>query len=219
MSKQKDLTKKYFSELSKDYNGKWYKKRYTLDTRDKRVAEMIDEKGKKILEIGCGIGVLADMLQKKGNSVCACDISQEMINEAKKLNPNIDFSIQDIESLTYKDNSFDYVVTIGVLEYLDYDDKALKEIFRVLKKGGYAIIEFNNKLWHLKMNDYKEPNEEFPMKRRNHNPFTTREELKKHGFILKDLCFYHLDGEQEDKCRSWEAPYLACAFISKARKE
>ena len=146
--------------------------------------------------------------------------SSKMIEEAKKLNNKITFSVQDIENLNYESNHFDYVIAIGVFEYLERDEIALREIERILKIDGKAILEFNNKLWHSKMNDIKEPNSEFPMIRRNHNPFEIGKIIEKEGLTFYDLHFYHMDeGYNENKFeKRWEAVYLASAFITEIKK-
>ncbi len=213
---QKKLTKEYFSEKAKKYYDEQYAQETNAVIRNRRVMEMI-EGNNKILDIGCGVGVLANALKEKGNDVYACDISEEMLKEAKKRYSNLKYSLEDCEKLRYASESFDIVTAIGLFEYLEKDDTVIQEIYRVLKPKGYAIIEFNNKAWHLKMNDCKPADEKYPMPRRCHNPFIIREEFKKYGFELVDLCFFHLDRE-EDKCRNWEAPYLGCAFIIKIRK-
>jgi ubiquinone/menaquinone biosynthesis C-methylase UbiE len=48
---------------------------------------------------------------------------------------------QDITKLTFKDNSFDIVFCSHVLEHVENDIKAMKEVFRVLKKDGFAILQ------------------------------------------------------------------------------
>lgn len=217
--KPKEIVKEFFSSKAKSY----YKEQYAQETnaviRNRRVLEMINETGLNILDIGCGVGVLAHLLEVNGNYVSACDNSEEMVDEARNRHFNINYSIKDAENLNYKENSFDYVTAIGLFEYLENDEKALKEIHRVLKPNGYVIIEFNNKCWHNKMNDFKPADDKYPMSRRCHNPFTISKEYEKYGFVLDDLCFFHLDDKKEDeKCRKWEAPYTACAFIVKLRK-
>jgi len=48
---------------------------------------------------------------------------------------------EDITKLSFKDNSFDIIICIHVLEHIKDDKKAMKELYRVLKKGGFAIID------------------------------------------------------------------------------
>src|SRR5260370_25436688 len=50
------------------------------------------------------------------------------------------FRVGDMERLPFPDDTFDAVVCLGVIEYLAADDRALREIWRVLRPGGTAVI-------------------------------------------------------------------------------
>ncbi|NVM18593.1 MAG: class I SAM-dependent methyltransferase [Candidatus Lokiarchaeota archaeon] len=56
------------------------------------------------------------------------------------INPKIGMFQMDITDIKFDRNTFDFILCIGVLEHVIDDKKALKELFRVLKPGGYAII-------------------------------------------------------------------------------
>ncbi|MBN1326332.1 MAG: class I SAM-dependent methyltransferase, partial [Candidatus Cloacimonetes bacterium] len=47
----------------------------------------------------------------------------------------------DIRNMPFADNSFDFIICNHVLEHIDDDKKAIKEIYRILKKGGYALLQ------------------------------------------------------------------------------
>ena len=95
--------------------------------------------GDKVLEVGCGEGVLAVLMSKKGAYVTAVDISEPNIKNAKEYSlkegvDNIDFSISDAESLPFEDSSFDVVVADNVLEHVPNFEKGVLEIKRVTKE-------------------------------------------------------------------------------------
>lgn len=99
------------------------------------------DKNKKILEIGCGNGQL--WLENKSfiaGDIVISDISQGMVNDAKEntqiLN-NISYQCFDCQSMPYEDNTFDIIIANHVLFYVKDIDRALMEIKRVLKPGGY----------------------------------------------------------------------------------
>ncbi|VUT27866.1 MAG: hypothetical protein SYNGOMJ08_00418 [Candidatus Syntrophoarchaeum sp. GoM_oil] len=103
----------------------------------------------KILDIGTGNGSLALLLAEMGHDVVGIDISKEMLSVARKkaeergVNP--DLGIGDAESLEFKDESFDAVVSRIVLWTLPHPEKAISEWKRVLKAGGKVYtFEFDS---------------------------------------------------------------------------
>ena len=103
----------------------------------------------KILELGCGTGTFTKNIYSLNNSkVFGCDISRKSIEKAISLYPEINFSVQDIENLSFEDNSFDVVIFSGVLHHFDSLNNALTEAKRVLKKDG-LIFSFDPNLHNL----------------------------------------------------------------------
>ncbi len=113
-----------------------------------------NSKSENILDIGCGTGVLLELLSKKGHSVTGIDISEGMLQETiKRIKRN---HIKDahcykseVESMPFEDGQFNFITCLGVLEYLSNDNTGLTEINRVLKKNGVLIISAPN-LFKLK---------------------------------------------------------------------
>lgn len=89
-----------------------------------------------VLEIGCGTGLFSGKVYTatKAN-ITAIDISEILLDEARSKNKGITFKIGDAMKLDFADNSFDAVFGSSVLHHLEMD-KAVKEIYRVLKPGG-----------------------------------------------------------------------------------
>jgi ubiquinone/menaquinone biosynthesis C-methylase UbiE len=100
--------------------------------------------GSKILDAGCGPGEMAAMLMQRGYEVWGIDIAEPMIQHARERCRANRFRVGDIERIPFPDSTFDGVVCLGVLEYLDADAKALREIGRVLKPGGKAVVSTPN---------------------------------------------------------------------------
>lgn len=106
---------------------------------------------KKLLDIGCGSGLLTIELCQKGASVTAIDASEESIEATKnicKKNNIQNLSIQQMtaESLQFKDNMFDGVYISRMLMHTN-KDKVLQESIRVLKRGGILIVSEPLKYW------------------------------------------------------------------------
>ena len=101
-------------------------------------------KNSKVLEVGCGTGVFTEVIKKLSNNIIATDISKNMLLEAKKRNPDVEFKEADIENLPFKDQEFDLVIAINSFSYVPKKNKGIKEIQRVLKKNGkFLIIDMN----------------------------------------------------------------------------
>ena len=101
-------------------------------------------KGKKVLEIGCGGAQCGIAMAKKGAIVSGIDISNKQLNFAKNLaeknKVKVKFYQGDIKKLTpIKSNSQDLVFTAWALMYVDDLKSCFKEVYRVLKKGGFFI--------------------------------------------------------------------------------
>ena len=94
------------------------------------------EKGKKILDIGCGRGDFLNGFIKCGLDGYGIDQS----DAAKKFCPKAEIIIGNIDSvLPYADNTFDYIYSKSVIEHFYYPEKLVKEIYRILKPGGVVI--------------------------------------------------------------------------------
>lgn len=95
---------------------------------------------KIVLDIGCGAGYGAEMLLKEGQArqVVGLDIDLEQIRIETTLGLN--WIQGDAMMLPFNDESFELITAFEIIEHLNTPEKALKEIKRVLKKGGLAII-------------------------------------------------------------------------------
>lgn len=148
------LKKKFFGrKYSKNYD-KWVEDPFTTFAerrQNKGFLELTEAKpGQLILDIGAGTGkyeILYSKLMKKKGFVIALDFSDEMINQMKK---NIkkhglqDFVLVvkgDAEHLPFKEEIFDEVLTLNTLQYIPNDKRFLREINRVLKPKGNAVID------------------------------------------------------------------------------
>ncbi|MBI2641758.1 class I SAM-dependent methyltransferase [Candidatus Roizmanbacteria bacterium] len=103
----------------------------------------------RLLDVGCGTGLLAKKLAKFGK-VSGVDIHEEAIKYARIR--NVDVKKASITKLPFLNNSFDVVVCIDVLNHrwVKNERRALLELYRVLKPSGFLIIRASANKWlHL----------------------------------------------------------------------
>jgi ubiquinone/menaquinone biosynthesis C-methylase UbiE len=101
----------------------------------------------KILELGCGTAYISALIKNKYGSseMYALDISPNYLKLAQKIsrvlfNSRIDYFIAaDAERIPFKSEHFDFVISSAMIHHLPNPDDAIKEIARVLKKGGIFI--------------------------------------------------------------------------------
>ena len=98
-------------------------------------------KGKTVLELATGTGLIAKSIVNAAAHIEATDASVEMIAEAKRDNQSakLHFSVQDMFRLPYAGKSFDVVIVSNALHIVPQPEKALAEIHRVLKDDGVLI--------------------------------------------------------------------------------
>ena len=114
------------------------------------------KRGERVLDVGSGNGVLArDMLEITGASghVCGVDSSRAMIALARRICPDGRFIEGDAIDLPVEDLSFDVVTASQLLCFIPDVDKALSEMFRVLKRGGRLVIldsDWGSLVWNCR---------------------------------------------------------------------
>lgn len=145
--------KKAYETMANDYHkirikkgeiGKFYNEMLEMPTTLELLGNV---KGKKVLDWGCGSGIYAKILTKKGAKVKGFDISPTMIKIAKEDNPKLDLRVGSGTKIPFKEK-FDIVVASLAIHYLKDWNKVLKEVRRVLKKNGYFIFSVGNPFTH-----------------------------------------------------------------------
>jgi ubiquinone/menaquinone biosynthesis C-methylase UbiE len=103
----------------------------------------------KLLEIGCGVGIDLIRFAQGGAIVTGVDLAETSIELAgQNFTQNglqADLRVMNGEALTFEDNSFDVVYAHGVLQYTANPRQMIREMYRVLKPGGEAILMAYNK--------------------------------------------------------------------------
>ena len=129
-----------------DYNNfaeKYAEKTSKLETKSRKHFYSLlpsNLKNVKILDVGCGSGQDAVYYNKMGAKVSGIDISKKEIEMAQRLKVG-DFVIGDMNKLNYDTGSFDYVVSFYTLQASHEVEKAIAEMIRVTKKGGFILLQ------------------------------------------------------------------------------
>jgi ubiquinone/menaquinone biosynthesis C-methylase UbiE len=107
---------------------------------------------KEVLNVGCGIGVGSVYIaQKHGCHVVGVDISDKMIEwsrlraKEEKVEDKVEFRVADVLELPFEAGRFDAVIVESVLAFVDDKPRAIRELVRVTRPGGY--VGLNETFW------------------------------------------------------------------------
>ena len=109
------------------------------------LVEKVDGSG-AICDMGCGPGQIARYLQSRGAAACGIDLSSEMVNCAKRLNPDIPFQQGDMLALTdVASGTFGGIAAFYSIIHVPPADavRALQELKRVLRPQGVLLLAFH----------------------------------------------------------------------------
>jgi len=148
----------------------------------------------KILEGGCGIGGKVYSLHYNGYSAFGVDFAKSTVKRVNKYFPELNISEGDVRNLEFDDEFFDGYWSLGVIEHFAEGYEAvLKEMARVVKKGGYVFLTFPymSPLRRLKaqLGLYKSFKEDICNLKDLYqfvlDKIIVKNDFKKHGFILR----------------------------------
>jgi ubiquinone/menaquinone biosynthesis C-methylase UbiE len=149
-------------EYFRNTDRKWYKWHHQWAcTKFPILHKWIDFnglKGKKVLEVGCGVGTMFEQFSGMGAEIHGLDLNLPSCETTWKRTELFKLSgcvyQGDAENLPFKDKVFDFVFSYGVLHHTPDIQKTFDEIYRVLKPGGKFLIMLYNKdsinyWWHI----------------------------------------------------------------------
>ncbi|UKS29702.1 methyltransferase domain-containing protein [Paenibacillus sp. HWE-109] len=168
---------------------------YLLNTMVIRAFYYIDScmnEESMVLDIGCGTGLITNVMSNISNNVYGVEVDIAKINEAKDRYKKPFFVNGDIQKLPFQDHTFDIITSFSVLQYVDRKT-ALSEIHRVLKPNG-KIVFLENLYGNPFVMLYRmfRPNIENPyLKPKKHIKWSELTEFN-HYFKVADLETFHL---------------------------
>ncbi len=139
--------KRYYDDFSSHYDH----------GRDRGYHALVDElelaavepyaRGRRVLEAGCGTGLLLSRIDRVAEEAVGVDLSRGMLQHARSRGLSV---VQgSVTALPFDDASFDTVCSFKVLAHVPDIDAALRELSRVTRPGGHLVLEFYNR-WSLR---------------------------------------------------------------------
>jgi 2-polyprenyl-3-methyl-5-hydroxy-6-metoxy-1,4-benzoquinol methylase len=97
-----------------------------------------------VLDAGMGGGRLLEALAGRGWNVTGADVSEAMVELARRRVPDASLVVAPVEQLPFEEGSFDAAVALGVLEFAQDVEGALRELARILRPDGLAVVSWPN---------------------------------------------------------------------------
>lgn len=110
-----------------------------------------------MLELGCGTGHWTKHFEEKGYKITATDISDAMLETARKKGLKAELVRADAQALPFRDASFGLVTSITMLEFVDDLHAAVKEMRRILTNNGLLILGCLNRDSAIGKNKLNDP--------------------------------------------------------------
>jgi len=183
-------------------------------TADVRYLQAIELLGigpqNSVLELACGFGRSLPVLSRLAAEVAAVDISEQMIEAARRdfSAANISFHVSPSEDLPFDDEKFDRIVCFAAFDAM-FQTETLVEMHRVCKKGGRLLLTGKNDRYHL--NDHRAYEAELGAQGKGHpNYFTNVKkllgDLERFGLALVVAKYYERRGDFTEDLARTEMP-------------
>jgi 2-polyprenyl-3-methyl-5-hydroxy-6-metoxy-1,4-benzoquinol methylase len=109
----------------------------------------VDLHGKRVLEVGAGLGFFSEQLHKRGAAVTATDIGEGLLQRVRE---RVGCECLNVDALrlveVFGKEQFDLVVSSECIEHTPSPDEALRQMCRVLKSGGRLAVTTPNRVWY-----------------------------------------------------------------------
>lgn len=144
---QAHINNEYYTDAARasdEYFDEIERRRYATHYHLPGLFASLDGRGKRLLEVGCGIGVDSIQLARRGFDVTAVDLTANALAVARQFAAHrgvqVDFRLGNAEGLDFADQNFDAVYSFGVLHHTPDIRQSVAEVHRVLRPGGTAHV-------------------------------------------------------------------------------
>jgi len=150
---QYNIIKDHFDQIASIYNDKneLTPSSHIFITRINRVIELIEKLDwhdeLHVLSVGCGPSMEAGYFLNKGCQYYGIDLSEHMLHEARKRHKDetIFLTQGNMTTLPFRDATFDILLCLGSLEYIDNKNVVVSELYRVMNNNAVVIISMENR--------------------------------------------------------------------------
>ena len=145
LEKKKDKIRSFYDRDAPRYAAQWVAKNSYYYEQIKQLIATIIPPGKRVLDVGCGIGhILAHTSPAYGVGI---DFSASMIAEARSRYPHLTFHTMDIEAASALNEKFDFVISANSITEMTDIRRCLKSIYQVMTPETRLVIIAYNYLW------------------------------------------------------------------------
>jgi len=134
------------AEPNSEWNAELYEEKHSFVW--KMAAGLVDlleiKAGERILDIGCGTGHLTSQIATLGAKVVGVDRSAEMIEQARKQYPALQFEVMDAREIAFAE-PFDAVFSNATMHWISEPERVIAGIAKVLRPRGRFVVEFGGK--------------------------------------------------------------------------
>ena len=212
-----------WGRTSKEYAK--YRDIYPEEFYKKIIERGLCIEGQRVLDIGTGTGVLARNMYKYGAQWTGTDISQEQIEQAKKLadasDMKIDFQTVSAEQLDFPAKTFDVITACQCFWYFDYD-KVMPKLAELLKTDGKLLILYM--AWLPDEDRIAGASEELVLK---YSPKWSGAGETRHPIVIPDIAYEYFELEDHEEYdlmvpftkESWHGRMRACRGVGASLSE
>ncbi len=122
------------------------------DRRLELIRQHVALENRRILDVGCGLGMYVRQMRRFSSEVYGVDVDPEKVAAASRTLPNI--FTAPAEALPFPDNYFDVILLHEVIEHVEDDRQTIREAYRCVRPGGHIVIYAPNRLYFFETHGF-----------------------------------------------------------------